>query len=284
MKDLLARPRLLGLLCAVLAVGLGIVYLVATGAPARYPLVNVAALVVGTAIWLGLRRQETLRWNGGTALALAAPLVATAFFGTAVEGASRWITAGPLSLQVSLIVLPAIIVLYARRPDAIGTASVLIAAFALAAQPDRGMAGVLVAGTGAIVLARYSRLTALAFVGAVMSFEATMLQRDALPAVPFVERILYTAFDVHLLTGVAVVAGCLALLLPTASALGRAPDRHILFAFGASWLAVIAAAALGNYPTPLVGYGASAVLGYILSVALLTGHRWGAFTQARHGS
>jgi hypothetical protein len=32
---------------------------------------------------------------------------------------------------------------------------------------------------------------------------------------------------------------------------------------------VAAAAALGNYPTPLVGYGGSAVLGYLLSVALL---------------
>jgi hypothetical protein len=34
---------------------------------------------------------------------------------------------------------------------------------------------------------------------------------------------------------------------------------------------VVAAAALGNYPTPLVGYGGSAVLGYLLSVALLPG-------------
>jgi hypothetical protein len=32
---------------------------------------------------------------------------------------------------------------------------------------------------------------------------------------------------------------------------------------------VVAAAALGNYPTPLVGYGGAAVLGYLLSVALL---------------
>jgi hypothetical protein len=33
----------------------------------------------------------------------------------------------------------------------------------------------------------------------------------------------------------------------------------------------VLAAALGNYPTPLVGYGGSAVLGYLLSVALLPG-------------
>jgi hypothetical protein len=36
--------------------------------------------------------------------------------------------------------------------------------------------------------------------------------------------------------------------------------------FGAAWLAVVAAAALGNYPTPLVGYGGSAILGYLISL------------------
>jgi hypothetical protein len=39
--------------------------------------------------------------------------------------------------------------------------------------------------------------------------------------------------------------------------------------FGAIWLGVIVAAALGNYPTPLVGYGGSAIIGYVLSLAAL---------------
>ena len=36
MNRLLDQPRFLGLLCAALAVGLGIVYLAAAGAPARF--------------------------------------------------------------------------------------------------------------------------------------------------------------------------------------------------------------------------------------------------------
>jgi cell division protein FtsW (lipid II flippase) len=39
---------------------------------------------------------------------------------------------------------------------------------------------------------------------------------------------------------------------------------------------VIAAAAIGNYPTPLVGYGGSAILGYLLSAALLSASTRGA--------
>lgn len=273
MNRLLDQPRMLGLVCAAFAVGLGIVYLAAAGAPARYLVINLAAFVVGVAIWLGLGPRVISRWNGGVVLALTAPLMATALFGVAVDGASRWVTVGPLSVQVSLIVLPAIVVLYARSTDAIGTAGILTTVFALAAQPDRAMAGVLVAGIGAIVVSQRSQLSALALIGAVIGFGVTMLRPDALPAVPFVDRILYTAFDVHMLAGFAVVAGCFILLTPTLGAVWRVPERPVLFAFGASWAALIAAAAIGNYPTPLVGYGGSAVLGYLLSVALLTGSR-----------
>ena len=39
--------------------------------------------------------------------------------------------------------------------------------------------------------------------------------------------------------------------------------------FGATWLAVIAFAVVGNYPTPLVGYGSSAILGYCLMTSML---------------
>jgi hypothetical protein len=56
-----------------------------------------------------------------------------------------------------------------------------------------------------------------------------------------------------------------------AGLMGRTGDRAVLLAFGGCWAAVVAAAALGNYPTPLVGYGGSAVLGYLLSVSLLPG-------------
>jgi hypothetical protein len=51
------------------------------------------------------------------------------------------------------------------------------------------------------------------------------------------------------------------------------PRRPGHAVFGAVWLAVIVAAALGNYPTPLVGYGGSAILGYLLSLLYLPPRR-----------
>jgi cell division protein FtsW (lipid II flippase) len=262
---------MLGLVCGAGAVALGLAYLTAAGAPQRYLLVNLAALVLGAALWLALgsRRLAQPSLGGRAVLALTLPLLATALAGVSAEGAARWVFLGPLSVQVSLVVLPAIILLYARSPDLLGTFAIALAAAALAIQPDRAMAAVLTAGMAAILLTRPSRLPALALAAAAGGFAIAMLQPDALPAVPYVDRILYTAFDVHPAAGAAVLGGCFLILCPALAALSRDGDRPAVLAFGACWAAVIAAAAIGNYPTPLVGYGGSAILGYLLSAALL---------------
>ena len=276
MNVILARPRLLGLICGAGAVALGLAYMLMAGAPPRYLFVNGAALVLGAIAWLVLRSTATTRLTGTgpVVLALAVTILGTAMFGIAADGATRWVSVGPLSLQVSLIVLPIMIVLYARSADAIGTAGMMVAAAALAVQPDRAMAGVLLAGLLATMVARPSRHLILPMAAAMLAFGWTLLKPDTLPASPYVDRVFYTAFDVHPLAGFAVVMGAFALLLPAATgALRGADDRPALLAFGGCWLAVVIAAALDNYPTPLVGYGGSAVLGYLLSVALLPNNR-----------
>ena len=274
MNSISAPPRLLGLICGAGAVGMGLAYMLAAGAPSHYLLGNLVALVLGATAWLALGRAAGSRLAGAgpAILALALLLVLTALFGKAAEGATRWVSVGPFNLQVSLVVVPVMLVLYARRPDGIGTAGMIAAAAALAVQPDRAMAGVLMAGLLALMLATRSRLWMMATAASILAFGWTLLTSDTLPAVPYVDRILYTAFDVHPLAGSAVVAGAAILLIPAMIGVSRgAGERPALLAFGGCWLGAVVAAALGNYPTPLVGYGGSAVLGYVLSVALLPG-------------
>lgn len=274
MTRISARPRLLGLICGAGAVGMGMAYLLAAGAPSRYLLVNLTALVLGATAWLALGRAASARLTGAgpLILALAASLLLTGLFGLAVDGASRWVSVGPFSLQVSLIVLPVMLILYARQPNAIGTAGMIAAALALAVQPDRAMAGVLLAGLLALLWANPGRLPLMATAASLLAFGWTLITPDTLPAAPYVDRVLYTAFDVHPLAGVAVLIGAALLLVPALIAASKAAgERPALLAFGGCWLGVVVAAALGNYPTPLVGYGGSAILGYLLSVALLPG-------------
>jgi hypothetical protein len=274
MNRISAQPRLLGLLCGSAAVLIGMAYMEAAGAPPRYLLVNLASLVLGATAWLALGRavRSSLAGAGPAVLAMSVALLLTAWFGVSANGASRWVSVGPLMLQVSFILLPVMIVIYARRPDIVGTAGMIAAALALALQPDRAMAGVLAAALAALALGTRGRLPALAAAAAVLAFGWTLLAPDALPAAAHVDRILYAAFDLHPLAGAAVLAGAAGLVVPAVSGLWKGEgDRAVLLAFGACWSAAVAAAALGDYPTPLVGYGGSAVLGYLLSVSLLPG-------------
>jgi cell division protein FtsW (lipid II flippase) len=263
-------PRAIGLACAAGAVGLGAVYLAAAQAPWVYIVVNGTAFVLGLIAYAALVRGGWggTRRSGAVVLALAAVLVATALFGASADGATRWIRVGSLGVQVSLLFLPLMIVIFARHRDAAGTAGLIVAALALALQPDRAMAGALAASLLTLAFLRFDTRVGIALLAAGIGFAVTLVRPDTSPASPWVDGILYTSFDVHPLMGAAVLTGALLLIVPAVYGFGKSSaHQHVYAVFGMVWIGVIVAAALGNYPTPLVGYGGSAVLGYVLSLA-----------------
>lgn len=267
----LREPRTIGVASAVAATSLGILYLVSAGAPARYVVVNLAALALGL-VALGIVDKAGLRDRPSSGFAVAllgASLLATALFGASADGASRWIWIGPLSVQVSLVLVPFMLVSFAGRRDRLGTAGIALAALALALQPDRAMAGMLALGLAALATSRRDVYSMTALLAASAAFAASLARPDALPAVRFVDRVLYTSFSVHPLAGAAVLLGLCLLVLPAIAGRLRDPANDGAYrVFGALWIGAIAAAALGNYPTPVVGYGGSAILGYVLSLAV----------------
>lgn len=269
----LKTPRAIGVACASVATGLGLLYMAAAGAPTIYLAVNGLSLAMGVALIAVIPATwATSPHTGGAVVALGGLLLATALFGVSVDGASRWIRVAGLSLQTSLIVVPVMIAAFTRSRRIGATIGIALAAVALALQPDRAMAGVLMAALAVLAIYRPERpvLFALAVSGA--GFATTLIRADTLPAVPYVDQILHTAFDVHPLAGLAVLAGSLLLVAPGIAGQRLDPGNRELYAvFGTVWLAMVVAAAVGNYPTPLVGYGGSAILGYALSLTPMPG-------------
>jgi hypothetical protein len=271
-KNRLNRPRSLGLVCGIGAAGLGLAYLTAAGAPSVYLVVNAGSLLLGLVAFSGIGKSG---WRIGSAsgalvLALGLALLGTALFGVSADGVSRWVRLGPLGVQPSLIVLPFMILVFAQRRDMAASIGMILAAAALALQPDRAMAGALAASLAATAILQRDRRLLTASLAAAAAFGITLLRPDRSPAVPFVDGVLYSAFKLHALAGAAVLAGAFLLIVPALA--GRSYDRDNMptyAAFALAWLGILVAAALGNYPTPLVGYGGSAVLGYFLSLAAL---------------
>ncbi|EQB10618.1 hypothetical protein [Sphingobium lactosutens] len=268
------RPRALGMGCAIGAVALGLYYLAIAGAPMRYIGINAGALVIGLAM-LGLfGRAVTARhpWAGGAIFAMAVALLATALFGSPVGGAARWVSVGGFAIQPSLILLPVMLLIFGQTRGSWATAGIVVAAAAMALQPDRAMAAMLASCLAVLMVTRRDRHSIIASVASVISLAATFLRIDTLPAVPYVDRILYSSFEIHMAAGLAVSGGLVLLLIPAIAGVRRDPEYRATYAvFAAIWFVAIMAAGLGNYPTPVVGYGGSAIIGYLLSLLALPG-------------
>jgi cell division protein FtsW (lipid II flippase) len=281
------NPRALGIACAAGAGALGLAWLAAAGAHWPYLAVNTAAFLIGLVLLklAGLLRLQRLPTT--TLLLIPVALFATARLGQPVDGVTRWLRIGSISIQPSVLLLPLLILAFVRARTAVTAAAVLLAAAAIALQPDRAMAGALMASLAVLALMQPDRATRAAFAGSLAAFLATLLQPDTLAPVPYVEQVFPTAFALHPLAGAAVVTGSILLLIPPLLGWRHDPaNRPVHAVFGAFWLATIAAAAIGNYPTPLLGYGGSAIIGYLLGLALLPrkagGHAW--LDQQRHES
>jgi cell division protein FtsW (lipid II flippase) len=266
--SLLSDPKWTAMGCAVAATGLGLVYMMAAGAPLRYLGINAGALVLGIGL-AGLMTvmHRTARLKSGlSTLALGVLLVGSSLFGVTVNGATRWIVAGGFSLQPSLLFIPMMVVQFVRRRDALSTWGLALTGVAVALQPDRGMAGALVVGLMAVAVLRLERNVLIALAVAFAGFWVALCQIDVQPAMPFVDQIFFSSFEVHPLAGLAVCGGAALLLAPAfIPPAGDTDTVRARVVFGAIWLGVIIAAALGNYPTPVVGYGGSAIIGYVLS-------------------
>lgn len=266
------RPRALGIACAIGAVVLGLAYMAIADAPTHYLGINIGALAVGLTMLALLRRTGAAggQWTSGAMIAISGALLATAFVGARVDGAARWVNLGGFAIQPSLILLPVMLVAFSRTRSVLATAGIVAAAAAMALQPDRAMAGMLALCLAALAIIRRDRHVVVALAAGVTGFAVTLARADTLPAAPYVDQILYSSFDVHAGAGMAVLGGSALLLVPAIVGWSRdAGNRATYAAFGAVWLAAIMAAALGNYPTPIVGYGGSAIIGYVASLLAL---------------
>ena len=263
----LQSPRLAGVVCAVSAVLCGLGYLWLAGAPARHLGVNSGALLLGL-VGSALIARTLRPWPSGLTALLASGLLLTAALGLRIEGAARWVLLGGLVVQPSLVVLPVVILAFARARDWLSTFGVAFTACALALQPDRAMSAVLAASMAALTVFERDRYSVSALSVSMSGLLLAMVQPDALPAMPWVDQIFFTAFAVSPLAGLCVVGGSALLVAPALIRVERPVVRAV---FATTWLVMIAAAALGNYPTPVVGYSGGAVLGYVLSLSMLSG-------------
>ncbi len=232
------------------------------GAPIVFVLVNLGALVAALAL-------AFVRWRHPATILVAAPLLVglTLVVGTPLDGVRRWLDLGPVALHVGMTVLPAFVVVAARRADAASLAAVAIVAAALTAQPDRGTALALAAALFAGALLQRSAWAPASATCAALAVVLTFERTDPLMPVPHVEDVLQ-----HLATwsGPLAAAAAAALLAAIAAPLRAGADGAALAGF---YLGLAIASLTGPYPTPLLGYGVAPIIGYGIAIGAIEGGR-----------
>jgi cell division protein FtsW (lipid II flippase) len=273
------RPaRLPYLLAPVPALVVGVLIMRMSDVPVMQWGQNLGAWAVGTLLCLGLWRRRRSsgrrRWADLAAVLTLAALAATLLV-PGVDGVHRWVPLGPVRLHAAAILLPLLLVALQGLAQARGwwtAAGVAVGtALLLLLQPDAAQATAFAAGCLVLLLPLAGRdpsriaclLVLLALAG------VTWLRRDPLAPVPHVEGIVQLAAGVG--AGWLVVAGVSLLVLPLPFfRAGRGDAKHAGLALG-TYVAITILAALltGNFPVPVMGYGVSPILGYLVGLGLL---------------
>lgn len=236
-------------------------------------IVQAGALIVGAVIAIGLAFNPWRPGPKGAAVLVGVCLALLfATLGDVGPGVHRWIALGPVVLQPASIVLPFVVwALAVARTN--WWAGALAGAFALvlAIQPDAASATALLLALIALAVVR-GRVAAPDVTALLMALAATVwswTRIDALPAVAHVERVVPEAFAANPVVGIA--AGAMLILLPLPFVL-RALDgaeRAVAAGLAGLWIGLVAGNLFGNYPAPVVGYGASLVVGWLASLGLV---------------
>lgn len=258
------RERFPALLAIALPVLAGLAHMATGGAPQIYLLVNGEAFALAALIVLigspKLDRRACLI-AGGVLLALfALPLLT----GPSMNGIARWLPLGSFILHAGMMTVPSLVVL-AARDGRVGPPALALALLVALAQPDFASAFALTSGAiGAYQVRSDWRFGLVVILGFFIAIAAAL--QGELPAVPFVERIVIdamrTAPAMAALLGLALIASTLIMLF------GTGLPRIARYPLGMAMFGFLLASLISNYPTPLAGYGAAAIIGFALAHAL----------------
>ncbi len=243
----------------------GLAYLAAFGAPIAFVLVNAFAQAIGL-LWISFGRLPQSRSaHRVLALFLLVLLALPIALGPSLDGVTRWLSIGGVTLHVGMLAVPLLVRLLASDPSfgAWATSLAILIGFA---QPDSATVLALAsAALGVGVATRNTVFLAVSGLGLAASLGASF--NGDLPPQSFVENILTDLWPSYPLVAIALATSLLVSLLLVFRL--QSLSKVERFAIGGTLSGFIIAALLGNYPYPLIGYGAAPVLGLGLALATM---------------
>ncbi len=269
---------------ALPGVAVGILVMYAHEISAAIYMQNFVFLIICSAIamaYMAWTSNSRIGEIGTIAMAIASVLfLASSFLSDGVEGVHRWIQIGPVHFNAAFIALPIVLIAINRLLEdgylKICAVLVLATALLLFLQPDASMISAFsVALLPVMCTKRRHKLWNFAVVAILLFLSAVSWRnRDGLQPVSYVEDILVLAAESGWVYLSFCVSALLVMLWPFVRPNGFQQCRGISISLGLFFLVLILSALFGHFPVPLIGYGISPILGYIISAAYVVKKRY----------
>ena len=285
--------RILTLLIPLFGLIIGALISAANGISVATYFPNGIAILLGVPLALFITRLQLKesRWllYGMTGASLAF-LLAT-FLPIASYGIHRWVPIGPFLLNASMITAPILIFAVGGMSKNFGLVVIFGASAIHYLQPDAGQFTAFLVSVFAIAVSSFTIVKIWSFLVQskfLLLFPIALIfvwkKEDPLMSVENVEMILHIAGEIGMPGYALSLASVLLILFPFYRS--AAQTRHyrgfrfsLSVALLAYWVTTFIVTEFGNFPVPIIGAGASPVLGWYISLGLLHSQRTGSSTQ-----
>jgi cell division protein FtsW (lipid II flippase) len=239
---------------------------------------NMFFLLMSASIsFLGLSSKFNMKRSSFCAISILIPLllIILTFISPGMNGVHRWFSIGIIKLNVSMIVLPILIIELWKLSQIKGLGftiiTTIVVSILLSIQPD---ASQLTGFAIPMMVMMYSKtdkkvLRLLIFGILSILIVLSWVFLDSLPPVAYVEGILSLLANMG---SIWLTLGVLSLIILPVPFILFPPKNLKLpsICVGLYFIIILISTFCGNFPVPLMGYGISPIIGYFISITWYT--------------
>lgn len=254
------------------AILVGVLAMIRYGVSLSIWIQNIIIWIVGSLlgfVYVTNTKQKQMNQLIHFRLIIMIALLIAPFWFSGLDGIHRWIQLGPLNFYVASIVLPLLLIcfweLLKNKQCKNVTGLNFITLVILLLQPDAGQVTAFACATSILLWNKLNnmllKLTNLVFTITIVILSWIFL--DDLAAVPYVEHILFLVKDMG---GIWFIFGLMSLILLLIPFFFIGKRTTISLSLGVYFLVMMLVTFFGHFPMPIMGYGISPIIGYIMAI------------------
>lgn len=255
---------------------IGILAMISYGVPTIIWIQNIIIWLLGTIFGcvylIRNKRKQLSNMNLSLTFFIIVFLLVLPFWFNGLDGVHRWISFGFIKINVASVFLPLLIIhlwKLSKNNNVLFIGLTYFALILMLFQPDAGQVTAFASAIAIILwnkinskMLRLLNLTLLAILVII-----SWLFLDDLEPVPYVEQIILLVADMGI---VWLFLGVISLLLLIFSFYYYVKKTTIIsISLGVYFLMTMIVTSFGNFPMPIMGYGTSPILGYLIAITWL---------------